>query len=206
MQSLENLITVDEAAASLSHVAEVVVEVLLADVLAGLEAQHGRPAGGCAVVAMGKLGAGEMTFESDLDLLLVADLPDDRETTAGPPHRGGALLRRAARRLIAALGSRSPSGPLYEVDMRLRPSGGERPPGDHPGRLPGVPRRRRLDLGADVPDEGRVLCGDEAAAGAAAREIRQVLTRPRDPAALLRDVTGMRDRIAAEYPPGDPSS
>ncbi|MCY3735803.1 MAG: bifunctional [glutamine synthetase] adenylyltransferase/[glutamine synthetase]-adenylyl-L-tyrosine phosphorylase [Gemmatimonadaceae bacterium] len=205
VQSLENLITVDEAAASLSHVAEVVVEVLFADVLAALEAHHGRPAVGCAVVAMGKLGAVEMTFESDLDLLLVADLPDDRETTAGPaPIEVGRFYGRAARRLIAALGSRSPSGPLYEVDMRLRPSGESGP------LVTTLAAFREYHAGAAWTWEqmsltrARVLCGDEAAAGAVGREIRQVLTRPRDPAALLRDVAGMRDRIAAEYPPGDP--
>ncbi len=205
VQSLENLITVDEAAASLSHVAEVVVEVLFADVLAALEAHHGRPAVGCAVVAMGKLGAVEMTFESDLDLLLVADLPDDRETTAGPaPIEAGRFYGRAARRLIAALGSRSPSGPLYEVDMRLRPSGESGP------LVTTLAAFREYHAGAAWTWEqmsltrARVLCGDEAAAGAVGREIRQVLTRPRDPAALLRDVAGMRDRIAAEYPPGDP--
>ena len=205
VQSLENLITVDEAAASLSHVAEVVVEVFLADVLAGLEAHHGRPAVGCAVVAMGKLGAGEMTFESDLDLLLVADLPDDRETTAGPaPIEAGRFYGRAARRLIAALGSRSPSGPLYEVDMRLRPSGESGP------LVTTLAAFREYHAGAAWTWEqmsltrARVLCGDQAAAAAVGREIRQVLTRPRDPEALLREVAAMRDRIAAEYPPGDP--
>ena len=205
VQSLENLITVDEASASLAHVAEVVVEVLFADVLAGLEEHHGRPGGGCAVVAMGKLGAGEMTFESDLDLLLVADIGDGRETTAGPaPIEARRFYGRAAQRLIAALGSRSASGPLYEVDMRLRPSGESGP------LVTTLEAFREYQAGAAWTWEhmsltrARVLCGDEATAAAAGREIRQVLTRPRDPAALLRDVAGMRDRIAAEYPPGDP--
>ena len=205
VQSLENLITVDEASASLSHVAEVVVEVLFRDVLAELEAHHGRPGGGCAVVAMGKLGAGEMTFESDLDLLLVADAPDDGETTAGPaPIEARRFYGRAAQRLIAALGSRSASGPLYEVDMRLRPSGESGP------LVTTLEAFREYQAGAAWTWEhmsltrARVLCGDAATAEAAGREIRQVLTRPRDPAALLRDVARMRDRIVAEYPPGDP--
>ena len=204
VQSLENLITVDEASASLSDVAEAVVEVLFADVLAGLEAHHGKPGGGCAVVAMGKLGAGEMTFESDLDLLLVADVPDDRETTGGPaPIEARRFYGRAAQRLIAALGSRSASGPLYEVDMRLRPSGESGP------LVTTLDAFREYQAAAAWTWEhmsltrARVLCGDAAAAEAAGREIRQVLTRPRDPAALLREVAGMRDRIAAEYPPGD---
>ena len=205
VQSLENLISPDEASASLSHVAEVVVEVLFRDVLAELEEHHGSPGGGCAVVAMGKLGAEEMTFESDLDLLLVADVADGRETTAGPaPIEARRFYGRAAQRLIAALRSRSASGRLYEVDMRLRPSGESGP------LVTSLEAFREYQAGAAWTWEhmsltrARVLCGDEATAEAAGREIRQVLTRPRDPAALLRDVAGMRCRIAAEYPPGDP--
>ena len=205
VQSLENLISPDEASASLSHVAEVVVEVLFRDVLAELEEHHGGPGGGCAVVAMGKLGAEEMTFESDLDLLLVADVPDGRETTAGPaPIEARRFYGRAAQRLIAALRSRSASGRLYEVDMRLRPSGESGP------LVTSLEAFREYQAGAAWTWEhmsltrARVLCGDAATAEAAGREIRQVLTRPRDPSALLRDVAGMRCRIAAEYPPGDP--
>ena len=205
VQSLQNLITVDEASASLSHVADVVVEVLFGDVLAELSGHHGTPGGGCAVVALGKLGSGEMTFESDLDLMLVADVPDDRETTPGPsPIEARRFYGRAGQRLIAALRSRSASGRLYEVDMRLRPSGESGP------LVTTLEAFREYQAAAAWTWEhmsltrARVLCGDAATSAAVAAEIRQVLTRPRDPAGLLREVARMRERIAAEYPPGEP--
>ena len=49
-----------------------------------------------------------------------------------------------------------------------------------------------------------MVCGDEATARTVAGEIRSVLTRSRSPERLLGDMARMRDRIAAEYPPGDP--
>ena len=153
VQSLENLITVDEASAALSHVADVVVEVLFAYVFAELQEHHGRvPGGGCAVIAMGKLGAGEMTFESDLDLLFVADVPDDGGEDGRPrTDRSGALVR--ARRPAA---DRRPAQPLVlRQALRGRHAAaalrGERAAGDDPRGVPGIPRLRGLDVGADVP-------------------------------------------------------
>ena len=206
VQSLQNLVTVDEASASLSHVADAVVEVLFADVLAELQEHHGRvPGGGCAVVAMGKLGAGEMTFESDLDLLFVADVPDDREQTTGPAAiEAGRFYGRAAQRLIGALRSRSASGRLYEVDMRLRPSGDSGPLVTTLGAFREYHASAAWTWEQMSLTRARVVCGDAAAAAAVAGEIRGILTRSRDPERLLEDVARMRDRIAAEYPPGDP--
>ena len=206
VQSLQNLVTVDEASASLSHVADAVVEVLFEDALAGLRDHHGRvPGGGCAVVALGKLGAGEMTFESDLDLLFVADVPDDREQTTGPAAiEAGRFYGRAAQRLIAALRSRSPSGRLYEVDMRLRPSGDSGPLVTTLGAFREYHASAAWTWEQMSLTRARVVCGDAATAATVAGEIRGILTRPRKPERLLEDVARMRDRIAAEYPPGDP--
>ena len=206
VQSLQNLVTVDEASASLSHVADAVVEVLFDDALAGLRDHHGRVrGGGCAVVALGKLGAGEMTFESDLDLLFVADVPDDREQTTGPaPIEAGRFYGRAAQRLIAALRSRSASGRLYEVDMRLRPSGDSGPLVTTLGAFREYHASAAWTWEQMSLTRARVVCGDAATAATVAGEIRGILIRPRTPERLLGDVARMRERIAAEYPPGNP--
>ncbi len=205
VQSLQNLISVDEASPSLSHVADVVIEVLFGDVIAALHEHHGVPGGGCAVVALGKLGAGEMTFESDLDLLFVADLPDDREQTTGPaPIEAQRFYGRVAQHLIAALRSRSASGRLYEVDMRLRPCGDSGP------LVTTLDAFREYHASAAWTWErmsltrARVVCGDAVTTEAVAGEIGGILTRSRNPERLLEDVARMRDRVAAEYPRQDP--
>ena len=206
VQTLENLISVDEASASLSHVAAVVVETLLRDVTAELAAQHGAPPGaGCAVVALGKLGAEEMTFESDLDLLFVADVRGDRELTAGPrPLEPRRFYARAAQRLIAALRSRSSAGPLYEVDLRLRPSGESGPLVTTLTAFREYHDQAAWTWEHMALTRARVLCGDAEVAEAVGARIREVLTRARDPEQLRVQAARMRERVAAEYPYDDP--
>ncbi len=205
VQTLQNLITVDEASASLTQVADVTIEVLLEGVLAELTARHGAAEGGCAVVAMGKLGAVEMTFESDLDLLFVAEMPDETRVTSGPrPVEARRFYSRVAQRLIAALQSRAASGKLYEVDMRLRPSGDSGP------LVTTLTAFREYQAESAWTWEhmsltrARVVAGDPSAVQAVSSEMREVLTRPRDADALRQDVAEMRERVAAEHSSDDP--
>ena len=206
VQTLQNLVTVDEASASLSYIAEVSIDVLLREVLADLQERHGAvPGCACAVVAMGKLGAVEMTFESDLDLLFIADVDDETTTSSGPkPLEARRFYARAAQRLIAALQTRSAAGKLYEVDMRLRPSG-------ESGPLATTLRAFREYHANDAwtwehmsLTRARAVAGDPNAVAAVKAEIQKILTRPRDPAELLRDVAQMRRRIAAEHRSTEP--
>ena len=203
VQMLQNLVTVDEASEALTDIADVATATLFEDVLAALEKEHGAvPGAGCAVLGLGKLGAREMTFESDLDLIFFADVPDEAQMSSGPrPIEAKRYYARAAQQLIAALQSRSaPSGKLYEVDMRLRPSGKSGP------LVTTLDAFRTYHEGAaDTWEEmsltrARIVCGSQAAREAVAAQIREVLTRRRDPEALRRDVAEMRERVAAEYP------
>ena len=83
-----------------------------------------------AVLALGKLGSREMTATSDLDLIFVYDMPaGPRAPRTAPQPLGADPVLRAAQR--SASSPRSPrltgEGALYEVDMRLRPSGNAGP-------------------------------------------------------------------------------
>lgn len=74
------------------------------------------------VIAMGKLGAGELNFSSDIDLVFA--FPSAGETRGGPKPLGNeAFFVRLARRLISVLGQTTADGPMYRVDLRLRPFG-----------------------------------------------------------------------------------
>jgi glutamate-ammonia-ligase adenylyltransferase len=116
VRDLLRLSPVEETLASLSAVADGLVEVAL-EVAAG-ELRETRPADrggarGFAVLALGKLGGSELNFSSDIDLVYV--------------HRGGGSgATRApalARHLTAVLGETSHEGHVYRVDLRLRPEG-----------------------------------------------------------------------------------
>lgn len=204
VQALENLITVDEASASLSDVAGTVIERLLGDVLDGMHERRGPvPGGGCAVVASGRLGAGEMIFGSDLDLLVVADF----EAGAGPagtsPVEARTFYRDTATELLSRLRSPSTYGRLYELDERLRESGEIALP------VTTLEEFRDHHAGAASTSElmtltrSSVICGDPATSEAVSAAIEGALARRRDPARLLADVARRREAIAAENPSED---
>src|SRR5207302_5313817 len=76
----------------------------------------------------GKLGGREMTASSDLDLVFVYDAPAGVEVSDGAkPLPTPLYFARLAQRLIAALTTPTAAGALYEVDMRLRPTGNKGP-------------------------------------------------------------------------------
>ncbi|MEL7023848.1 MAG: bifunctional [glutamate--ammonia ligase]-adenylyl-L-tyrosine phosphorylase/[glutamate--ammonia-ligase] adenylyltransferase [Pseudomonadota bacterium] len=112
----------------LSDTATLVLEQTLALAWDELVARHGTPGGlrpGCtgfAVVGYGKLGGLEMGYGSDLDVVFLHDLPDG-ETTGEAALDHSVFVMRLARRIVHLLSVQTGHGSLYEVDMRLRPSG-----------------------------------------------------------------------------------
>ncbi len=117
-----------EAGAAFSAIAEACLTVLLPRVVEEFASRHGPPPGrGIAVIAMGKLGSREMTAGSDLDLITVYDA-DGAEASDGPrPLSPQVYYPRLTQALVAALTAPTAEGRLYEVDMRLRPSGRQGP-------------------------------------------------------------------------------
>ena len=119
----------DRAGRAYSALAQGLIEALLKRVIEAFAAEHGRIRGGrVAVVALGKLGSREMTAASDLDLILIYDFPVDAGDSDGRKPLGpGLYYARLTQRLISALTAPTKAGRLYEVDMRLRPSGRQGP-------------------------------------------------------------------------------
>ena len=125
---LRGTIDTAEAGTRYADLAEAVVQALWPAVVAEFEAKHGTlPGQGAAVIAMGSLGARRLTARSDLDLIVIYDAPPDVESTGPrslPPRSYFARLTQA---LITAMTAPTGAGRLYEVDMRLRPSGKQGP-------------------------------------------------------------------------------
>jgi [glutamine synthetase] adenylyltransferase / [glutamine synthetase]-adenylyl-L-tyrosine phosphorylase len=71
-------------------------------------------------IAMGRLGAGEMSYNSDLDLIFVYDIEGDATG-------GREMAARSVQKFIAILESRTREGYAYKLDLRLRPSGNQGP-------------------------------------------------------------------------------
>jgi glutamate-ammonia-ligase adenylyltransferase len=117
----------------LTDLAELIVERVLALAWQHLTATLGIPMCGeadarrpvrIAVIGYGKLGGMELGYASDLDLVFVHDSSGPRQETEGPRTLDNQVFFvRFAQRLVHLLTVHSPAGRLYEVDMRLRPSG-----------------------------------------------------------------------------------
>ncbi len=117
-----------EAGGAFSAIAEACLGALFPRVVADFAARHGPPPGrGLSVIALGKLGSREMTASSDLDLITVYDA-GGAESSDGPrPLAPSVYYPRLTQALVAALTAPTAEGRLYEVDMRLRPSGRQGP-------------------------------------------------------------------------------
>jgi [glutamine synthetase] adenylyltransferase / [glutamine synthetase]-adenylyl-L-tyrosine phosphorylase len=161
---------------------------------------HGRvPGGAMAVVALGKLGGREMTAASDLDLIVVYDFDDRAAMSDGlkplaPTH----YYTRLTQRLISALASQTAEGSLYEVDMRLRPSGQKGPVAT---QLSGFTHYQQHDAWTWehlALTRARVVSGPTALRAAVEQAIRAALTRQRDAARTAKDVRDMRALIEKE--------
>lgn len=117
----------------LTDIAELVLEAALSIAWRELADRHGEP--GCtengnrrpahfAIIAYGKLGGLELGYGSDLDLVFLHDSAGDAEQTDGAqPLDNAMFFARLTRRIISILTMHTASGKLYEVDIRLRPSG-----------------------------------------------------------------------------------
>jgi [glutamine synthetase] adenylyltransferase / [glutamine synthetase]-adenylyl-L-tyrosine phosphorylase len=189
-----------QAGAAYTSLAETLIEAVAARVEAELVRQHGRlPGGQAAIVAMGKLGGREMTAGSDLDLIIVYDFEGDEAYSDGPkPLPGPQYYTRFTQRLIAALSAETPEGSLYQVDMRLRPSGSQGPVATRLSSFINYQKGSAWTWEHLALTRASVITGPAALRQQINATIRQVLARPRDRAAVAADVRAMRAKIEAE--------
>lgn len=202
---LAGTISAAEAGQAHSLIAERLISALLDHVMSDFELTHGRVTGGeCAVLAMGKLGGREMTASSDIDLILVYDFdesagPSDGGKPLAPPHYYGRLTQR----LIAALSAQTAEGALYDVDMRLRPSGQKGPVATRFSSFVAYQANEAWTWEHMALTRARVIAGSPALSKRVTAEIYQVLRRPRDRVRIAADVRDMRQRIEQEKATAD---
>jgi glutamate-ammonia-ligase adenylyltransferase len=185
-----------------ARVAETVLGALLPTVTADFARAHGNVAGGeLAILAMGRLGSREMTASSDLDLILIYDAPADSAASDGDrPLAVTAYYARLCQRLIGAITAPTAEGRLYEVDMRLRPSGASGPIATSLAHFAQYQRESAWTWEHMALTRARPVGGDAPLRDRIESAIRVALTLPRDPDRLVADVADMRRRIADEHP------
>ncbi len=186
----------------LTEIAETITARVLDHVWSFLVARHGQPTGGdgqgtgFCVIAYGKMGGIELGYGSDLDLVFVHADSDPNAMTDGERQISNDLFfARLGQRLIHMLTARTGSGLLYEVDMRLRPSGNS-------GMLVSS-----LDAFNEYQNSmawtwehqallrARPIAGDPVVAGRFQEIRRVVLSKQRDPDKLRQEVVEMREKM-----------
>ncbi|MDO5647953.1 glutamine-synthetase adenylyltransferase [Paracoccus sp. (in: a-proteobacteria)] len=125
---LRGLTDADEAAGQYADLADACVAALFPVTVDDFSRRHGPPPGrGAVVLGMGSLGARNLNAGSDLDLIVIYDA-DGAESSDGPrPLATRPYYARLTQAMITALSAPTAEGRLYEVDMRLRPSGRQGP-------------------------------------------------------------------------------
>jgi len=200
VQLLRRVLDGRQAGEVLADIAETALAALLPAVEAEFARHHGRVAGGMfIVIGMGRLGSREMTLASDLDLILIYDVPPGSEISDGPhPLPVASYYARLSQRLIGAITAPTAEGRLYEVDMRLRPSGAS---GPIASSLAGFTRYQRESAWTwehMALTRAGPVAGDMALRARVTDAIGLVLASKRDHNRLLLDVADMRRRIADE--------
>jgi [glutamine synthetase] adenylyltransferase / [glutamine synthetase]-adenylyl-L-tyrosine phosphorylase len=197
---LSGTVSAEQAGEAFARLADVVMRALHHTVEDNFAQNHGRIRGQqVALLALGKLGGREMTATSDLDLIIVYDFDAEHPQSDGPRSLyGGQYFARLTQRLISALSSQTNYGALYQVDMRLRPSGRSGPVATSIEAFASYQDSEAWTWEHMALTRARVVSAPPAFAARVEAVIRDVLCRPRDPAVVAVDVAEMRQAIAKE--------
>ncbi len=194
-----------EAARAFTHLADLLIEAALKAVLDEIRSAHGSyPGGRVAVMGMGKLGSFELTAGSDVDLILLYDYDSEAlESEGSKPLDSMRYFTRITQRLIAALSAPMAEGVIFEVDLRLRPSGNKGPVATRINAFGKYQREEAWTWEHMALTRARLISGDESLIDEAKSVIGEVLNSKSDTAKIAADVAEMRELIEKEKPPSD---
>jgi glutamate-ammonia-ligase adenylyltransferase len=197
---LSGTVSAQQAGETFAGLADVVIRSLHDLVGKSFAENHGRISGQeSAVLAMGKLGGREMTASSDLDLIVIYDFDAEHPESSGPrPLYGGQYFARLTQRLINAMTTPTNYGRLYEVDMRLRPSGRSGPVATSISAFENYQKTEAWTWEHMALTRARVVSASPEFARRVEGVIRQVLRSERDATTVAGDVVEMRRAIALE--------
>ncbi len=187
----------------LTWLAEAAVEAALRFAERDLKARYGtcRRADGSpaefAVIGYGKLGALEMGYGSDLDLVFLHDAdPPDVETRGGEKSLPqSAWMGRLAQRVMHLLTTQTHLGRVYEVDIELRPNGNSGLPVVATGAFADYQRQSAWTWEHQALSRARVVVGSPRMTALFENLRREVLTAEREPETLRQEIAAMREKM-----------
>ncbi|MCW3476495.1 bifunctional [glutamine synthetase] adenylyltransferase/[glutamine synthetase]-adenylyl-L-tyrosine phosphorylase [Limobrevibacterium gyesilva] len=204
--TMEGRMDIDAAGLARTALADAALAMLLPRALDDFAERYGRvPGGTMAVVLLGKAGSREMMAGSDLDLMLIYDHPERRHESVGPRRLPASQwFIRAVHAYIAAVTAPDAEGPMFAVDMRLRPSGNKGPVAVS---LSGFERYHAEDAWTwerMALTRARVVAGPPRLRRRIEAAIRKALASAGDPKQIRADAAAMRARLLRDLPPSGP--
>lgn len=207
LEVLQQQRTVADISLALTAIADAVMIVLIPTLITEFSQTYGTfEAGNFAVIALGKQGSYEMSIDSDLDLVFIYDIPEDTLSNGSRPLQPAVYAARLCQRIVSALTVPVAEGFLYNVDMRLRPSGSAGPVATSVEAFQHYHQESswtwehlaltRARVVFESNSEGHLRKRLEAALNA-------ILTRPRDADVLRQNVLEMHAKIVEHHKPRD---
>jgi glutamate-ammonia-ligase adenylyltransferase len=205
---LRGLIGAEEAGRQYADIADAVIGALAGVVADHFARRHGpAPGRGAIVLGMGSLGGRQLNAQSDLDLIVIYDAEGTEQSGGDRPLSARAYYARLTQALLTAVTAPTAAGRLYEVDMRLRPSGRQGPVATSLASFRDYQLNEAWTWEHLALTRARVVAGMGDRAGPIATEfdalrIEILKTRGTDPR-VVPDLAQMRSRIfAAKAPDG----
>ncbi|PYG31781.1 glutamine-synthetase adenylyltransferase [Pelagimonas varians] len=202
---LRGLMEAEEAGRAYADLAEATLAALWPVVQHEFARKHGPcPGRGAVVIGMGSLGTGRLHAQSDLDVIVIYD-PDGVDFSDGKRSLASrAYYARLTQALITAMTAPMSEGRLYEVDMRLRPSGNQGPVATSWASFQEYQRNDAWVWEHLALTRARVVAGPPELSADVESFRLELLNTPRPRSDILADVGEMRARIAAAKGDGGP--
>ncbi len=204
LRDVLGIATLAETTAEISALSDVLIEHALFEVQAQLQRRFGTPQrlnsegrlqdSRFAVLALGKLGGNELNYSSDIDLLYLYDGGDDPADAAISNRE---YFIRLAQQLTELLSRHTPEGPVFRIDLRLRPQGSE---GE-----PAVPLSHAIRYYSHVAHDwelqamikARHVAGDVGLARELVRAVEPYVYRPEVNFLAIKTALETRDKIGS---------
>src|SRR3989441_10451108 len=123
LRELANVAPLEETTGELSQIAEICIRRVFEHWNAEFRKRYGSPSAAFAILALGKLGGGELNHSSDVDLLFLYS--DEGQLT---PHLSyHEFFNRLGKKILETFSTPHPEGSLFRIDLRLRPEGSAGP-------------------------------------------------------------------------------
>lgn len=186
----------------LTYLAEAIITAVVNQAWLQMAEKYGEPTHlvdrngkGFGVIGYGKVGGWELGYGSDLDVVFLHDCPADVYTNGKKEIDGRQFYLRLAQRIVHLFSTRTSSGVLYDIDVRLRPSGASGLLVTTVESFDEYQQKEAWTWEHQALVRARMIYGDAPLFNAFSDVRKRILTQPRDPQSLQADVVSMRHKM-----------